>query len=699
MTPQPFPNETAHEVFRRTYSRVKPDGQEETWGETVNRVVRGNLALVDERYIEPHEKDRLEDALYFMDILPAGRHLWASGIPGGNLFNCWVAGAGESLADHVRFTFLRLLEGGGVGMNYASNKLEHYGPVRQNLALHLVCSSDHPDYPVLASEGLLSATFVSDWLGAYEVGDSREGWADALGDLVETFYRTDVKHRNRVYDLSRIRASGTPLKHFGGTASGPVAFARMLHEVVGVLNWAGPPLVGDSVFPGVTIPSEGRPLNPLEVMEIDHAAAACVVSGGIRRSARMSILPWDDPYIEEFITCKQDTSKHWTTNISVAVDEGFFKALNETTVVDDDWGAHTILTWVASGMLKNGEPGLVNLARANAGEPNRVECCNPCGEQFLEEYEPCCLGHVNLDKFADRPFEDLLEAHRLMTRFLIRATFAEVKDPRSRAVLDRNRRIGVGHLGVQAYLAKNETSISEVIESGSSSIDGEDWFRDELRVLRQSVQRAAREYAHQLRIPTPVKCTTVAPTGTIAKLAGTTEGCHPVYARHFLRRIRFSTTDPRQRETLADYEARKYQVEPCRYAADTAVVTIPTEDRLVAELRERGLSPSLVEDASDLTIREHLSWVRLYQENYADGGVSYTVNWDPTGGEVEELADYLKCFLPDLKGLTLMPDGSREQAPYERITSFEYEKMTWYGCGAVESSVSEECVTGACPVR
>ncbi|MFE2098933.1 hypothetical protein [Streptomyces sp. NPDC059468] len=75
------------------------------------------------------------------------------------------------------------------------------------------------------------------------------------------------------------------------------------------------------------------------------------------------------------------------------------------------------------------------------------------------------------------------------------------------------------------------------------------------------VREEAREYAFQLRVPEPVQVTTVAPTGSIAKLPGVSEGIHPIYARFFKRRVRFSMPDPAQAKTVEDAVLQGYEVE------------------------------------------------------------------------------------------------------------------------------------------
>jgi len=666
-------------VYERTYSRVKPDGSRETWPETVERVVDGNLALVDKRYQLEDEREDLIRLMTDFKILPAGRHLWASGVKGAqHLFNCWVAGWTEKPSEHFAFTFMRLMEGGGVGANYSNRYLADYPPVQQDLLVDIVCDPDHPDYTQLRDSGVLSNEYHPDWSGSFEIEDSREGWAAALVDLIDTHYRDEVKHFHRVYDVSRVRPAGSRLRTFGGSASGPLPIAKMLLEVNAILSG---------------LAYAGERLTGLDAMEIDHAIAQCVVAGGVRRSARMSMMHWRDPQIGQFIECKSETGSHWTTNISVEVDQEFWDSV---TRKDSPYGYHAdaVLKLITEGMVGNGEPGFWDSSLSNVGEPNRVNCTNPCGEITLEAWEPCNLGHINLAAFArDNGKVDylgLLKAHRLMTRFLIRATFSDVADPKSREVLDRNRRIGVGHTGVASFVALTGRRYSEA--------PADKQLTAMLRELAVEVDQAAADFCHQLRIPVPVKKRTVAPTGTISKMPGVSEGIHPIFSKYFIRRLRFSRHDDAQRLQVGLLADQGYEVSDDLYAADTFVVSIPTKDSLldaVERIWGRERASNIVEAADDLTLNELLAFQALYQTCWADNAVSFTANV-PQGVDPVIVAEHITKFGGLLKGATIFPESSMPQAPYERISRKEYEAAT---VQAVADGVDEDCASGACPIR
>ena len=663
---------TGELVYNRTYSRVKADGSRETWPETVERVVDGNLALVPERFQLEGERENLIEMMSQFKILPAGRHLWASGVTNAqHLFNCWVAGWPENISDHFQFTFMRLMEGGGVGANYSNRYLSQYPVVVHPLQVHIVCDPEHVDYDALLEAGVLSDQYNFEWAGSYAIEDSREGWADALTDLIDTHYRPDTVHFARVYDVTRIRPAGAKLKTFGGQASGPLPFAQMLQKVSEVLS-----------------DRSGTRLTGLDAMAVDHAIAQCVVAGGVRRSARMAMMHWEDPQIEDFIHIKAESGEHWTTNISVEVDEKFWYQAKQ----GEAWHAAKILRHLADGAVRNGEPGMWDSSLSNKGEPNPVICTNPCGEITLQAWEPCNLGHANLAAFvgpdgkADN--EGIWLAHQLMTRFLVRATCSPVGDPKSREVLDRNRRIGVGHLGVASFLAMTGVRYSAAPEDKS--------FRTLLRNLAKGVDLAAQEICHDLRIPVPVKSRTIAPTGTVAKLAGVSEGIHPIFSRYFIRRVRFNKLS--DAEALGMLVSQGYEVEDDLFAPNTAVVSIPTKDTLVQEVVDRygEESESLVEAANDLTLEELFAFQALYQTYWADNAVSFTANVDPEQYTSEYVAEVLSKFAGQIKGSTIFPEASFPQAPYERITREQYEAAAYK---AVSDGVDEECANGACPIK
>lgn len=647
------------EVYNRTYSRQRDDGTFETWPDTVDRVVRGSTSV---GVTQPGEADRLRELIGSFKVLPAGRHLWVTGTGLPHTRNCFRAPWSSRLASHFEFMADQLLTGGGVGANYSQEYIQQ-SPTLKHFDLFITCNEEHPEYNQVREAA--GDCWVDEWVMADQsiratvVPDMREGWAEGWGSLF------DAATSSTPYvalNMSEIRPSGSPIKTFGGTASGPAPFVESLVQVYHVLTGA-----------------VGRHLTSVEAMLCDHHIAAAVVAGGARRSARMSIVHWKDPQVMEFISCKADHMHHWTTNISVEIDNEFIDNVNK-----GEEHALRVFRAVVKGMWANGEPGFTNTDAASVGETGDVRSSNPCGEIFLEEGESCNIGSVDLDAFGTDD-EGAIEAFRLMARFLIRATLIKPYQDLTRLVEARNRRIGVGFLGMQGWAAAHGVKYSDIPKSKILAA--------KLARFRREIRAEADRYCDELGINRCIKVTAIAPNGTISQLKGTQPGLHAVLARHAWRRVRYTVGDPR----IAEAEARGLLVEPCIYASNTMVVRYPLRDRILDKYDE-----ALIEQTSDVSLDDQLAVLSFVTANFTPGtdgnAVSFTANLDREAlGSVEEAERVILKHLPDVKGLTVFPSESRPQSPYEVITKDEYEQAAQghaYG-GAIE----QECVNGACPIR
>lgn len=650
------------EVYLRTYSRLKPDGTQESWQDTVLRVVEGNLAFVPEIFHEPGEKEKLLNLLYDMEVIPGGRHLWATGVSGRQyVSNCHSSGwSRKDLTEHFVFSFEELMKGGGVGSNYSNRYIEIYPPVFSDVKLHVVCNPSHPNVDEFAT--LLSKEFTHSARDRFVVDDSREGWSTALAEVLSAAWYG--RETALVIDVSMLREKGAILRSFGGKSSGPSPLVTMLCKVAGILNG-----------------KVGKKMSSLDMMEIDHEVSKVVVAGGIRRSARMSIKSWADKDILEFLHCKRNPELHWTTNVSVEVDDGFFRAIRKR-----DAHALKVLSEVVSGMKRDGEPGFWNSSLSAIGEIEPPFTTNPCGEVPFGQWDVCNLGHVNLEKFAEND-EACREAFRLMTRFLMRATFGDIMNPHQKNVVSKNRRIGVGFFGYHHWVVYQGFRFSE-----SHHIP---LIREKLRSFYETCRKEAREYAFKLRIPEPIKVTSVAPTGSISLMPGVTSGCQPIFARYYLRRVRFADGDV----NLKELTQKGYPIEPSVNEPNTKIVSFFCKDPLVASCENRGVDVGLIEEQSEISLSDHLAVQSMIQKEFADNAISYTINFDPQKITTEEVVEILKVHLPHLKGTTLMPENeSRPQMPFQRITQEEFLEAEKRGIGKV-SDREAECLNGACPIK
>ena len=684
------------QVFRRSYSHVKTDGRKETWPETVIRAVRGNLKLaarstkvkldesrdvfeqlVEQEVITEQEMEQLIELLLPFGSLPAGRHLNASGIAGREfLFNCHGAGWDpDAPADHFTFTFDALMQGGGVGSNYSNRYLEKMPKLQTGIDLHVICREDHPNLEEFYH--LLTEVVPKDQEGhgrVIVVPDSREGWVDTVGTIMDHAWndtRTFSRETKLVIDVSQIRARGEPLKTSGGIACGPGPLVSMLCDFTKHLN---------GCF--------DRRLGSVDAMILDHSMAACVVAGGKRRSSRMSVKNWRDPDIMEFINCKREDGAHWTTNISVETDEEFeraYRADKDSALDVEHKQAHDVMHAVVLGCRSNGEPGFWNRSLSMKGErePELMFCPNPCGEIGLQMWENCNLGHVNLQAFAMKPPVEMRRAFHLMTRWLVRATFGDIPNKRQREVVDRNRRIGVGFFGYHGFLALRGIKYSDSWKDPS--------VRSLLDSMCAEVDVTALDYSLKLGIPVPVKTTTIAPTGTIAALPGTSTGPQAVFAPWFIRRVRYSDMDPEL--AIKKLEGYKVYVDPD--ARNTSIVEYYCEDPIVSKVKAEGMDPTIIEAQDEIDLATSLAVQSMLQEVWANNSISYTINlpMDQMGTE-EAMEAHLIEVHSKLKGTTIFPDKSRRNPPLERITKEQFD--AWPGRKEV-SMVEAEC-KGGCPV-
>ena len=653
-------------VYKRSYSQVMEDGKKETWPDTVIRAVDGNLALVPSDKIEEGERNKLIGLLLPFKAIPAGRHLNASGMKNRQyLFNCHGAGWDKNEPSaHFGFTFDELMMGGGVGSNYSNRYMETMPAVQHSIDLHITCRPDHPDHHEFAH---LLSTHVGERPGSFlTVDDSREGWVECPVSVLKAAFDQSNPGKEVVwtFDVSNIRRRGSPLKTSGGIACGPGPLVEMMVDFVRHLNGC-----------------IGRSLSSLDAMILDHSIAACVVAGGKRRSSRIAVKNWQDHDIFEFINCKREDGPHWSSNISVEVDDEFFKAYDDGL----KW-AKDVMRAVVLGKRNNGEPGFWNRSLAMKGErdPELMFCPNPCGEIGLQMWENCNLGHVNLEAYARRPKAEMFEAFRLMTRWLVRATFGDIPQPRQREVVDRNRRIGVGFFGYHAYVA---------LRGGKYSTSWQDEaIHTTLKEAYATVAHEAYRYSQQLGIPCPVKNTTLAPTGSIVLLNGTTASGQCMMTPWGKRLVRYSIDDPE----LSVKRSEGYEIIPDDDANNTDIVVYWFEDPLVAKVRAAGWDPGeILEGQYDISFQDSLNVQKMFQDHYADNSISFTINMLPERMPSEEdMEAQLVAMLPSLKGTTVFPEKSRKNSPIQPVTKAQFDSYT----GRKEvSQVEAVCKTG-CPI-
>ena len=594
-------------VYLRTYSRLKPDGENEKWFETIQRVVEGTYSI-QKRHIESlnlgwdeqqaqTSAQEMYTRMFEMKFLPPGRGLWSMGTDivnrkglGASLNNCgFVSTMSIGITEKFSKPFMHLMDFSmlGVGMGFDTKGAGNI-------------TVQQPD-----TEGEL-----------YVIEDSREGWVNSLGALLDSYQYA----YNPVFDYSKIRPLGTPLKTFGGVSSGPQPLIE-LHEII-------KRILDKNISKRITITT---------IVDIMNVIGKCVVSGNIRRVAE---IVFGDHNSTEFMDLK-DYSKNpdrmeygWTSNNSIFAELGM------------DY------TEVSKRIAINGEPGLAWLENMKnysrmCDEPDkkdyRVMGGNPCLEQSLENYEECCLVESFLNRAESQ--EDFLRTLKFAYLYAKTVTLVNTHCAETNRVQLRNRRIGCSVTGIAQFLSKK------------SLHDLNGW----LKVGYSTVKYWDNIYSEWFCIPKSIKMTSVKPSGTVSLLAGATPGMHFPESRFYIRRMRLANNSP----LVKPLQDAGYLVEPCVGSETTTVVVeIPID---VGE----G-----IRTVNDVSMWEQLSLAANMQRWWADNQVSCTITFNPET-EGKHIASALDYFQYQLKGISFLPKcdyGAYPQMPYEEITEAVYNR-------------------------
>jgi ribonucleoside-diphosphate reductase alpha chain len=423
--------------------------------------------------------------------------------------------------------------------------------------------------------------------------------------------------------------------------------------------------------------THGVASGPVSFMRVYDAATEIIKQGGVRRGANMAVLAASHPDVEEFVEAKRAAGLE-NFNLSVAAPDALFEAAARgapwpllhprSGAVVRRVDARALLDRIASGAWASGEPGLVFIDRVEAANPTpdlgRFEAVNPCGEQPLLPFEACTLGSVNLSRFerGGRVDEDALAACvRDGVRFLDDVLDVNVWPlPRIAEVSRRNRKIGLGVMGFADLLVRLGVPYDA---PEALAVAGE-----VMALVRREAHAASEALAAE-RGPFPgfptsalaragaaprrnATVTTIAPTGTLALIAGCSSGIEPLFAVAYVRRA------------LDHSELREEH--PLLAAALRAAGAEGALPDVRAMGRARGVAgvPEAVgrvfATAHDVSPEAHVRMQAAFQRQ-TDNGVSKTINL-PRHAAVEDVAGAFRlAFELGCKGITVYRDGSRER--------------------------------------
>ena len=493
----------------------------------------------------------------------------------------------------------------------------------------------------------------------YVIPDTREGWQESTVALINSYLKADQPVWEFNYD--EVRPYGTPIKTFGGTASGPEPLIKLHNHIA-------------KLFTG----RAGQKLTRRDLADIGNMIGVCVVSGNVRRSAELLIGRIDD---EDFLNLK-NAEKFPERNSYDAQNPGWAWMSNNSVEVS----VGTDFSPIVDHIAMNGEPGVIwmdmsrkygRLADPANNKDHRVVGFNPCAEQSLESFEMCTLVETYLNRHDS--LEDYKRTLKFAYLYAKTVTLLPTHWEETNAIMQRNRRIGTSMSGIANFAdIHGLPALSKWMDEGYAV-----------------VKKYDETYSEWLGVRESIKTTTVKPSGTVSILAGESPGVHwTPGGKYFLRAIRFSNSDP----MLPLFKMANYTVEPASESPDsTSVVFFPVKSD--AERAER-----------DVSIYEKMALAATAQKWWSDNSVSVTITFDPET-ESKDVGSVLHMYDGQLKTVSFLPSGNHvyPQMPYTQITQDQYDEYAMklfpidlagvYAGMAADAIGDSYCTTDACEVK
>jgi len=437
------------------YAKFIPElNRRETWEELVTR----NKEMHQKRY--PQIKEEIENVykmVYGKKILPSMRSLQFGGKPieisPNRVYNCAYMPIDHP--DAFSETMFLLLGGTGVGFSVQKHHVDKLPEIKK------------PN-PARTRR--------------YLIGDSIEGWADAIKVLVESYL--GVKSSTPIFDFSDIRHKGALLVTSGGKAPGPQPLKDCVHNITKVFENK----------------KDGEKLSAIETHDIVCHIADAVLAGGIRRAALISLFSADD---EEMISCK--SGNWWEQNAQRG------RANNSAVLLRHKITKEFFMDlWKRIELSGAGEPGIYLSNDKDWGT-------NPCCEIALRPNQFCNLCEVNAsDIESQEDFEERVKGAAFIGTLQAGYTdFHYLRDVWKRTT-EKDALIGVGMTGI-----------------GSGVVLGYD-----MKSAAEMVKLENERVAKLIGINKSARSTTVKPSGTSSLVLGTSSGIHAWHNDFYLRRIR-----------------------------------------------------------------------------------------------------------------------------------------------------------------
>ena len=623
-------------------------GRRETWDETVDRYFEFFTEWLGEKHdykLENGERIELENAVKELKVMPSMRCLMTAGpaLKKENVagYNCsYVKVDNQRSFDEILYV---LMNGTGVGFS-----------VEEEYTNQL---------PVIPDELYDTDTTII-------VADSKLGWARAFKELISLLYGGHIPK----WDVSKVRPAGTPLKTFGGRASGPEPLEDLFTFTI-------------NTFRNAT----GRKLKSVECHDIVCKTAEIVVVGGVRRSALISLSDLND---REMRFAK--SGNWWEHNVQRAL------ANNSVNYKEKPDVGTFMREWLSLYDSKSGERGIYNGLSAKRtveglngryfgedGEPIRRRApredfgTNPCSEIILRSREFCNLSECVVRRDDTR--EHLKEKVRVATILgTFQSTLTEFKylSREWKRNCEEERLLGVSLTGI----------MDNPLTNGSKK--GLDKLLEELRDVAYETNK---EWAEKLGIPPSAAITCVKPSGTVSQLVDSASGIHARHNPYYIRTVRADNKDP-----LCNLmKEMGFPNEPDVTKPDhTTVFSFPMKSPKDAVFR------------MDMTALEQLELWKTYATSWCEHKPSVTISVKED--EWVDVAAWVYENFDSISGISFLPFSEHvyRQAPYQDCTKEEYEEalktmpknVDWAELSKYESqdyTISSQelaCTAGGCEV-
>jgi ribonucleoside-diphosphate reductase alpha chain len=449
--------------------------------------------------------------------------------------------------------------------------------------------------------------------------------------------------------------------------------------------------------------THGEACGPIAVMKLYSSVGATLTQGAFRLGAHMGQLNITHPDVREFIHCKDSDDTLQNFNISVQITDEFMRAVDN----DEEWTfynprdigsgpvndpagtiqARDLWREICESAWKTGDPGVVFMDRVWDTQPNPqmgdIQTSNPCGEEFLENYGNCCLGSINLDKHVSIHgfnYESLGNTVRTAVRFL--DDVIEINQFPMQKLRDVNlatRRIGLGVMGwadalIRMGVPYDSPRALEITEQVAGFIHDTAWEESARLASERGPFPEYENSALKTRGMPPVRNSsviTIAPTGTISRLADCSSGIEPHFANAWWSNVLWKGSDGAGAagERLLDAPKSVWEALRERLADETQVRAVLEQLADSPEDAERifienGIDPAHFRTSMLIGAEAHVRMQAAWQK-YVTNSVSKTINL-PNSATIEDVENaYRLAWETGCKAVTVYRDGSKSMQVLE----------------------------------